>query len=352
MAYIKESELYLQASMRKTFAYELLSKASSKEVDKSYFDEYWRIVQSKEVLSEGYEDHHIILQAYQRDGSCSIDIHSIENLCRLSYKNHFLAHWYLWKAVRDIKTALAAKLLHGLNKRLSRISDVDITAEEYSKLKEACWSDPKDRKNHSDLLKRYYRANPEAIIALSARNKEYFSNPQNKEKQSRIILQYHKEHPEFSKLHSDMMKKRFKENPSLIKEHKEKLEIYYRNPENRENVSRSLKKYYQENPEYRKENSERIKEIWKDPYFRLKLSGRNCKPIICINTGVEYISATEAGRILDTHRDKFLKQARGQRTSPWCGLLFRFASEQESVIIKKEYIESKGREINNVKSYK
>lgn len=337
MPYIKSSQLELQATIEKDVAIKLLEKGSGKTIEKIHFDKYWNIVQSKEKLFFGFEDHHIIPRAYMNILITDIEINSIENLCRLSYRNHFLAHYYLWKAVRDGKTAMSIKLMYLFRRSVRGISDECLAADEYSQLKRDCWADPRDREKHSNTLKKYYRENPIALSHLRQRMADYFSKEENRKKQSFVTSKYFKDHPEAAIAHGAMMKKRFKENPALGKLHGQKLNKYYEDFDKRRIVSEKLKKFNQENPEFRKGNSERIKVKWKDPKYRLTLSLAKCKPLICVNTGVEFVSSYEAESVLKTNRHKLLKQARGSRKTAWNGYMFRFANELESQQIKEKF---------------
>ena len=71
--------------------------------ENEYFDKYIDLVsKNKYTIKQKFktQQHHIIPKAYFKRNNLKID-NSEENLVNLLYKDHVLAHYYLYKCVKD-----------------------------------------------------------------------------------------------------------------------------------------------------------------------------------------------------------------------------------------------------------
>lgn len=91
------------------------------------------------IINGIYEKHHIIPKKLCMN---KIWVHSSTNIIKLTPKEHFYAHYYLWKAFPENKTlAIAAFLMcygkRPYNKKIMDDIDVEYKSNEYDKLRKA-----------------------------------------------------------------------------------------------------------------------------------------------------------------------------------------------------------------------
>lgn len=83
----------------------------------SYFNSYKQLIKKPQVIDGYYEKHHIIPRCYFSYYALPVD-NSKNNIINLTYSDHILAHYYLYKACSNIqiKCKLAKALLLTMNK--------------------------------------------------------------------------------------------------------------------------------------------------------------------------------------------------------------------------------------------
>ena len=82
-----------------------------------YFNSYKELVAKQKDISGYFEKHHIIPRCYFNHYKLPID-NSKNNIIKLTYSDHILAHYYLYKACSNfqLKCKLAKALLLTMNK--------------------------------------------------------------------------------------------------------------------------------------------------------------------------------------------------------------------------------------------
>lgn len=92
----------------------------------SYFVSYKKLISTKKELNGYTEKHHIIPRCYFNYYKIPID-NSKKNIIKLSYTDHILAHYYLYKACNNfqLKCKLASALLLTMNKLELKANNFD-----------------------------------------------------------------------------------------------------------------------------------------------------------------------------------------------------------------------------------
>ena len=102
--------------------------------DQSYFEKYRGVIEKAKTLSKsrqkgkGFEEHHILPQALFPENK-----HDADNKVLLTYKEHFLAHKYLWKAIPNKETSWAYWCMCTFGNRRRK----EVLPEDYEEAREA-----------------------------------------------------------------------------------------------------------------------------------------------------------------------------------------------------------------------
>lgn len=98
-------------------------------IDNEYLEKYLELVCEDEAdTSRGCERHHILPQSYFRELKQDID-NSPENLVQLRYREHCLAHWYLYQCTRDFlkkNNAYALQFMVGQDKKWNSLTEEEL----------------------------------------------------------------------------------------------------------------------------------------------------------------------------------------------------------------------------------
>lgn len=107
-------------------------------MDNGYLEKYLDLVCKDEAdISKGCERHHILPRSYFRELKQDID-NSLENLVLLKYRDHCLAHWYLFKCTQgSLKYYMTRAYMH-MSKVYHKLRN--LTEEEYQQL-QAWWEE-------------------------------------------------------------------------------------------------------------------------------------------------------------------------------------------------------------------
>ena len=132
-------------------------------VDNEYLEKYLELVCEDEAsASRGCERHHILQKSYFKEHQLAID-NSDENLVRLRYRDHCLAHWYLYQCTcSKLKADNACAYRYMVN--LARGQKLRwVTPEELELLQELC--ETLDREFFTDEFIEFIQTHSYAEIA-------------------------------------------------------------------------------------------------------------------------------------------------------------------------------------------
>lgn len=98
-------------------------------MDNEYLERYLDLVCEDEAdISKGCERHHILQKSYFKEHQLAID-NSDENLVWLRYRDHCLAHWYLYQCTRDFlkkNNAYALQFMVGQDKKWNSLTEEEL----------------------------------------------------------------------------------------------------------------------------------------------------------------------------------------------------------------------------------
>lgn len=140
---------------------------------------------------------------------------------------------------------------------------------------------------------------------------------------------------ESRKRNSCMAKKRFS-NPEQRKIMSDRLKEFYSNPENKRRHEDAVKSAWNKNHDYRKRVLDAASCRKNDPLWREKQTAnlkRRVKPILCVDTGIQYSSAMEAEKATGVKSDNIRANVYGKSRHAG-GLHWKYVSDVEAVNVR------------------
>ena len=209
----------------------------------------WKAAQKK-----GFEAHHIVPQAIQKDSN------EFDDRCvRLTAFQHIYAHYLL--AFEDKKAAVIFALMVNFNfDKLSELDKITLEQlEDWARLREEGWSNPEFVKAVSEKSKQYW-AKEGTKEHHSNKMKEFYSHPENKQILSDLMNQMYDERPEIREIISQKSKQKWS-NPEYKQRLSEKFKEIQSTDEMKQRLSTALKDYYSDEDNKQKQ-SEKSVEYW------------------------------------------------------------------------------------------
>jgi len=238
-------------------------------IDNRYLVWYKSIIQNALIknqdINEYTEKHHILPKSIFPEFSDLKD-HKW-NQVKLTYREHFLAHWLLTKCVSQKKHTI--QMNHALNRMREGNPNHTrvISSWQYNVMRRANkranndqWNNPEFKASHCEAIKEIVNR-PEVKAKRSKAQKAAQNKPEYKEKQSKAQKKAWSD-PELKKKHSELMKE-LMNRPEIKTKRKETNS----RPEIKEKRSKSLKEAWSD-PELKKKQSNTQKEIKNSPEWR------------------------------------------------------------------------------------